>query len=76
MAELADAQASGACLGSQVQVQVLLPAPYRVSLLDLKSIRTLFLCFKQQMRHIEYLRPAVCLFVHCFLAVFQNQVSL
>lgn len=27
MAELADAQASGACLGSQVQVQVLLPAP-------------------------------------------------
>ena len=37
MAELADAQASGACDSNIVQVQVLLSAPYRVFLQNLKG---------------------------------------
>ena len=45
MAELADAHGSGPCESDFMQVQVLLPAPYRVFLQDLKRLckRSVFL---------------------------------
>ncbi len=49
MAELADAHGSGPCVGDNMQVQVLFPAPWRVFLQHLKSCEdTRFFLLKQR----------------------------